>query len=167
MRHTARAMRSQAHSGRRVDPKSDGISLTAYDSQHGQCSISLATSPGNLLMSDEQARIVDGWTLSPLTGVLSRSVGDWSDRMRIFQKRVGGPFYCSVYLTDGRRHVQSLRTDNPTEAVRLASNVLDTSDGAAHAKCRVPLGRLWERYRTECETFRDMNRPGIAGDSNT
>lgn len=34
---------------------------------------------------------VDGWTRSPVTGVLSRSVGTWGDRTRLFQKRADGP----------------------------------------------------------------------------
>jgi hypothetical protein len=107
-------------------------------------------------MPKEQASVSGEWTRSPLTGVLSRSLGSWGQRMRLFQKRVGGPFYCSVHLGDGRRRVRSLGTTDAAEAVRLAGN--DVGDGAGEAKCRVPLGRLWERYRSECETFRDTEQ---------
>jgi hypothetical protein len=65
-----------------------------------------------------------GWTRSPLTGILSCSVGPWGERQRLFQKRVGGPFYCSAYLTDGRRQVRSLGTADPIEALRVISRRL-------------------------------------------
>lgn len=96
----------------------------------------------------------DGWTRSALTGVLSRSVGSWGNRLRLFQKRAGGPFYSSVYLTDGRRHVRSLGTADHNEALRVITNARGASD--THDN-RITLGRLWERYRRECETFRDTD----------
>jgi hypothetical protein len=37
-------------------------------------------------------------------------------------KARGGPFYCSVYLTDGRRHVRSLGTTDSTGALRLVAH---------------------------------------------
>jgi hypothetical protein len=86
----------------------------------------------------------DGWTHSPVTGVLSRSVGPWGDRKRVFQKRAGGPFYCSVYLTDGRRHVRSLGTADPAEAMQLAVNTPDAAGSARASTCRVALGSLWD-----------------------
>ena len=108
---------------------------------------------------------LDGWMRSPQTGMLSRSVGTWGERQRLFQKRAGGPFYCSVYLTDGRRHVRSLGTADPAEALRIVANTLTVPGGhtghnaeGEHTggdDARVTLGRLWERYRRECETFRD------------
>jgi hypothetical protein len=109
------------------------------------------------------AGAIDGWTRSPLTGVLSRSVGRWGERHRLFQKRAGGPFYCSVYLTDGRRHVRSLGTTDPAEAPRIVARELDarnglstpTAEACREMQSRVTLGRLWERYRREGETFRD------------
>jgi len=47
-------------------------------------------------MLPDQPTAIDGWTRSPLMGILSRSVGRWGERKRLFQKRAGGPFYCSV-----------------------------------------------------------------------
>ena len=70
-------------------------------------------------MLTHHSSAVDGWTRSPLTGILSYSVGPWGERQRLFQKRAGGQFYCSVYLTDGRRHVRSLGTEVRTEALRI------------------------------------------------
>ena len=96
----------------------------------------------------------DGWTRSLLTGVLSRSIGSWGNRVRLFQKRAGGPFYSSVYLTDGRRHVRSLGTADPNEALRVITNARSASDADDN---RITLGRLWQRYRCECETLRDTH----------
>ena len=73
-------------------------------------------------MLTHQSEAIDGWTRSPLTGILSCSVGPWGERQRLFQKRAGGPFYSSVYLTDGRRHVRSLGTSNQTEALRIVTD---------------------------------------------
>ena len=70
--------------------------------------------------------MVHGWTQSPLTSVLSCSVGPWGERQSLFQKRAGGPFYCSVYLTDGRRHVRSLGTTNQIEALRKVTHQMST-----------------------------------------
>ena len=104
---------------------------------------------------------VEGWTRSPQTGVLSRSIGSWGERRRLFQKRVGGAFYCSVYLTHGRRQVRSLGTSDPAEAMRIVASTQKppgghTGDAAEQEQlAHVRLGRLWERYRHECETFRD------------
>ncbi len=112
----------------------------------------------------------NGWTRSPATGILSRSVGPWGERQRLFQKRAGGPFYCSVYLADGRRHVRSLGTTDHDEALRIvtcqgattpATGSVDyraCEDDRGNVRPRITLGRLWERYRRECETFRDTDR---------
>ena len=110
---------------------------------------------------------IDGWARSPHTGILSRSIGPWGQRQRVFQKRAGGPFYCSVYLTDGRRHVRSLGTADPAEALGIVANTQkfpseDTGHNGEYERmrgddARVTLGRLWERYRRECETFRDTD----------
>lgn len=118
-------------------------------------------------MPDEQEPIIDGWTRSPLTGVVSRSVGTWGNRTRVFQKRAGGPFYSSVYLFDGRRQVRSLGTGDPAEAMRrvvsqmgtqCVSNGHEPRDENGYEELpRVTLGRLWERYCRECETFRDTD----------
>lgn len=112
-------------------------------------------------MLSHQSNAVDGWTRRPLTGILSCSVGPWGERQRLFQKRASGPFYCSVYLADGRRHVRSLATKDRTEALRMVMGQMSTANGVAgfnDHECRVPLGRLWERYRRECETFRDTDQ---------
>ena len=116
---------------------------------------------------------VDGWVRSPHTGILSRSIGPWGQRQRLFQKRAGGPFYCSVYLTDGRRHVRSLGTSNRTEALRIVASTLTvpgehTGHNAEHEQtrgdeARVTLGRLCERYRRDSQvrhgnTCRDTHR---------
>jgi len=111
---------------------------------------------------------VDGWRRSPQTGILARSIGPWGERHRLFQKRAGGPFYCSVYLTNGRRHVRSLGTADPSEALRIVANTLKVSGGhtcddaedeqTRGDDARVTLGRLWEGYRRDCETFRDTDR---------
>lgn len=82
-------------------------------------------------MLPDQLSATDGWTRSPLTGVLSCSVGRWGERTRLFQKRAGGPFYCCVYLTDGRRHVRSLGTTDSTEALRLVTNEMNTLSGSS------------------------------------
>lgn len=105
-------------------------------------------------MTDDQDATANGWTRSPVTGVLSRSIGRWGGRMRLFQKRAGGPFYCSVYLTDGRRYVLSPGTADHAEALRAVTKTQNASDGDDD-RPRVALGRLWERHRHECETFRD------------
>jgi hypothetical protein len=105
-------------------------------------------------MPSDEATIADGWTCSGVTGALSRSVGQWGHRMRLFQKRAGGPFYSIVNLKDGRRQVRSLRTADPAGALRLAVGRLDPSGRTWISTCRVALGQLWERYRSECETFR-------------
>lgn len=113
------------------------------------------------MLADEPDAI-DGWTQSPLTGILSCSVGPWGERHRLFQKRAGGPFYCSVYLTDGRRHVRSLGTEDRTEALRIVRDQVRTANGAGAFNepepHRVTVGRLWDRYRRECETFRDTDQ---------
>jgi hypothetical protein len=105
-------------------------------------------------MPSDEATIADGWTCSGVTGALSGSVGQWGHRMRLFQKRAGGPFYSIVNLTDGRRQVRSLGTADPAAAFRLTLGRLDPSGDTGISACRVALGPLWERYRTECETFR-------------
>ncbi len=117
-------------------------------------------------MLPDQPVEVDGWTASPLTGILSSSVGPWGERHRLFQKRAGGPFYCSVSLTDGRRHVRSLGTTDSTEALRLVAHQMNPQNGpnaenghdGLTLRPPVTLRRLWERYRGECETFRDTDR---------
>lgn len=109
-------------------------------------------------MPNDEATIADGWTRSPLTGVLSRSIGTWGHRLRLFQKRTVGPFYSSVNLTDGRRQVRSLGTVDPATALRLAFARLDPSVSTGISACRVGLGPLWERYRTECEAFRNASQ---------
>ena len=117
-------------------------------------------------MLPDQPTAIDGWTRSPLTGILSCSVGRWGERKRLFQKRAGGPFYCSVYLTDGRRHVRSLGTTNHAEALKIVTRQTNTGSGAGELAghdslephLRVTLARLWERYRRECETFRDTDQ---------
>src|SRR3989442_1574617 len=73
-------------------------------------------------MLSDQSNVIDGWTRSPLTGVLSCSVGPWGERQRLFQKRAGGRFYCSVYLTDGRRRVRSLGTTESGGTPLMASH---------------------------------------------
>jgi integrase len=117
-------------------------------------------------MLPDQPSAIDEWTRSPLTGVLSCSVGRWGERKRLFQKRAGSPFYCSVYLTDGRRHVSSLGTTDHAEALRMVKHQVNTQNGLSvldghnshEPRPDVTLGRLWERYRRECETFRDTDQ---------
>ena len=74
-------------------------------------------------MLTHHSSAVDGWTRSPLTGILSYSVGPWGEQ------RAGGQFYCSVYLTDGRRHVRSLGTEVRTEALRIVMDRMSTANG--------------------------------------
>ena len=120
-------------------------------------------------MLPDQLTAIDGWTRSPLTGILSCSVGRWGERTRLFQKRAGGPFYSSVYLTDGRRHVRSLGTTDHTEALQIVTRRSNTRNDASvpaghdnlEPHPQVTLARLWERYRRECETF-----PARARDTN-
>ncbi len=117
-------------------------------------------------MLPDQPTAIDGWTRSPLTGILSCSVGRWGERTRLFQKRAGGPFYSSMYLTDGRRHVRSLGTTDHAEALQIVAHQSNTRNGAGvlaghdglEPHPRVTLARLWERYRSECETFRDTDQ---------
>ena len=120
-------------------------------------------------MRPDQPSAIDGWTRSAATGILSCSVGRWGERTRLFQKRAGGPFYSSVYLTDGRRHVRSLGTADHAEALRIVTRELRTQNGLGtlddhdddnirDARPQVTLGRLWNRYRRECETFRDSDQ---------
>lgn len=80
-------------------------------------------------MQIDHLSAIDGWTQSPVTGILSCSVGRWGERTRLFQKRAGGPFYSSVYLTDGRRHVRSLGTEDHAEALRIVTRELRTQNG--------------------------------------
>src|ERR1044071_9843790 len=93
-----------------------------------------------------------GWTRNPVTGMLSRSVGHWGERQRLFQKRAGGPFYCSVYLADGRRRVRSLGTADHDEALRIVTgqaattSALDVAgrhageEDSGNARSRITLG---------------------------
>jgi hypothetical protein len=123
-------------------------------------------------MPHDEPSPIDGWTRSRLTGILSCSVGRWGERTRLFQKRAGGPFYCSVYLTDGRRHVRSLGTTDHAEALRIVTRQSNPWNGASalagpdshEPYPRVTLARLWERYRRECETFRDTDQTLNSGD---
>lgn len=108
-------------------------------------------------MTDDQDATPNGWTRSSVTGVLSRSIGRWGDRTRVFQKRAGGPFYCSVYLTDGRRHVRSLSTTDHAETLRAVTTSQNPANSDENSS-GVALGRLWDRYRRECETFRDTEQ---------
>jgi hypothetical protein len=50
-------------------------------------------------MLPDQPGAFDGWTRNPLSGILPCSVRTWGERRRLFQKRAGGPFYGSMYLT--------------------------------------------------------------------
>jgi hypothetical protein len=117
-------------------------------------------------MLPDQPTAIGGWTRSPLTGILSCSVGRWGERTRLFQKRVGGPFYCSASLTDGRRHVRSLGTTDHAEALQIVTCQSNNRNGASllaghdslEPHPQVTLARLRERYRRECETFRDTDQ---------
>lgn len=107
-----------------------------------------------MLMPVEQPEPASHW-VSSAAGILSHSIGPWGHRIRVFQKRAGGPFYASAYRPNGTRRVRSLGTGDPAMALQLARDDLAASD--ARSCCRVPLGQLWHRYRDECETFRDTD----------
>ena len=93
-------------------------------------------------MLTDQPTAIDGWTRSPLTGILSRSVGRWGERTRLFQKRAGGPFYCSVYLTDGRRHVRGLGTTDHAEALQIVTRQSNPRNSASVP----PVTRVLKRF---------------------
>lgn len=71
----------------------------------------------------------------------------------------GGMFYRDVYI-NGRKDRKCLHTRDRAEADRLGTELLAALLRNEHVECggAVTLGRLWERYRTECPAFLD-NEP--------
>jgi hypothetical protein len=87
-------------------------------------------------MLTDQPTAIDGWTRSPLTGA------------------------------DRRRHLRGLGTTDHAEALQIVTRQSKPRNGASvparhdslEALPQVTLARLWERYRRECETFRDTDQ---------
>lgn len=88
-------------------------------------------------------------------GKWTRSIGSRGARIRLFENR-GGMFYRDVWM-NGRKHRKCLHTRDRAEAERLGTELLAALLRNEHVECggAVTLGRLWERYRTECPAFLD------------
>ena len=94
------------------------------------------------------------------TGSWTCSLGERGCRVRLFEKRSGGGFYREVHLPKLGRDQKSLGTRDRDEAERLgkallAQLLMGHSSEAREPSGPVRLGRLWERYSTECPTFAD------------
>ncbi len=96
-----------------------------------------------------------GWY--KVKGKWTRTLGERGCRVRLFQKRRGGVFYRSTWVTGQGKNRRSLDTADRMRAERLGKELLAELrrpvGGTEVATRRLTLGDLWERYRTTCATY--------------
>lgn len=89
-------------------------------------------------------------------GKWSRSLGNRGTRIRLFQKRSGGKFYRSVWISGQGRDRKCIGTTDRAEAERLGKELLAALLRDEEVTSGVlTLGDLWERYKTQCVAFMD------------
>ena len=97
----------------------------------------------------------------------SRSIGERGTRVRLSQRKKGGPFYREVWVAGRGKSVASLGTRDRDEAERLGRALLaelQRGDSAPPPK-RLTLSELWHRYSHECEAFLDNKTLTRRGDT--
>lgn len=96
----------------------------------------------------------DAWR--QVNGKWMRSLGNRGARVRLFESTKGGMFYRDVWI-NGRKDRKCLHTRDRAAAERLGTELLAALLRNEHVESSgaVTLGRLWEKYRTECPAFLD------------
>jgi integrase len=91
------------------------------------------------------------------TGTWTCSLGTRGTRVRLFQKRVDGPYYREVHVPGEGRDQAPLGTYDRAEAERLGQQLLARmlSGVAPQPDQPVRLSELWTRYERECPSYRD------------
>lgn len=92
------------------------------------------------------------------SGRLTCSLGERGMRIRLFEKRKGGPFYRAVWLPGEGISQRALGTKDKDDALRLGKLLLSEllKGDVSHAKVKcLTLGRLWTLFSTECLEFLD------------
>jgi integrase len=100
-------------------------------------------------------------------GCWSRSFGERGTRVRLSQRKKGGPFYRTVWVPGRGKSQASLGTRDRDEAERLGrALVAELQRGdSAPPPGRLTLGELWQRYQRECDAFLDNTPTTRRGDT--
>ncbi|MGI9077109.1 MAG: tyrosine-type recombinase/integrase [Gemmatimonadaceae bacterium] len=95
------------------------------------------------------------------------SLGERGMRVRLFQKRKGGPFYRAVWIAGHGRDQKPLQTRDRDEALRLGRQLLAAllqEDSTREQSRPLTLGGLWRRFEAESAEFLD-NTPKTRADT--
>jgi integrase len=98
-------------------------------------------------------------------GTHSMSLGSRGYRVRLFENRQSGMFYCDTWV-NGKKRRQSLRTRDRREAEREGKRILsELLQGVFEERSGVvTLGALWDRFRRECAAWLDNTQNSKLGD---
>src|SRR5215208_3746795 len=98
-------------------------------------------------------------------GCWTRSLGERGARVRLFQKRRGGPFFRDVWIPGVGKNRRCIQTGDRSEAERIGKALLgEMLKGEQIDAGKVTLGELWRRFSTEAVTHLD-NHPRTQADA--
>ena len=98
-------------------------------------------------------------------GCWTRSLGERGARVRLFQKRRGGPFFRDVCVPGVGKNRRCIKTSDRGEAERIGKTLLsEMLKGEQIEAAKLTLGELWRRFSSEAVTHLD-NHPRTQADA--